>query len=140
MDDAFLVHAVDSCSSDVISANPYWNFTDQQRKEWRAYSKARLNNNNAQHVESENEDDCDNDDDDDDEETPQTDETEEHVAEKQTPIPAKIDKRKKWVEYQSWARATLKEEHPDRQKFPLTEVNKLARTAWVEDGWGASKK
>ena len=135
--------AVDSCSQDEISSNPYWSMTDSQRAEWKSYSRARLQQ-QQQQEEQANEDgasddgddeevDNNNDNDDDDDEIQQDAPTPD-VSTNKEPV-AKQDKRKLWVTYQAWARQTLKEQHPDQQKFPLTEVNKLARTAWAEDGW-----
>jgi hypothetical protein len=150
--DNYLMFAVDSCSQDVISSNPYWSMTDSQRAEWKVYSRARLQQQeeeekrevNEEENENSNSDaddeDADNNNDDDDEfqqdaqdtTAPTPDISENNDSEK--PV-AKQDKRKMWVTYQAWARQTLKEQYPDQKKFPLTEVNKLARTAWAEDGW-----
>ena len=143
--------AVDSCSQDVVSSNPYWSMSDSQRAEWKSYSRARMQQQQQEEKrelhEEENEksnsddddEDVDNNNDDDDDQTQQdahatTTPTISENNDSEKPA-AKQDKRKMWVTYQAWARQTLKEQHPDQQKFPLTEVNKLARTAWAEDGW-----
>ena len=139
--------AVDSCSQDVVSSNPYWSMTDSQRAEWKSYSRARLQ---QQQEEEERElnkqakEDCASDDDDEDvDNNNDDDDVQQDAPEKTTPDEhsdsekpaAKQDKRKMWVTYQAWARQTLKEQHPNQKKFPLSEVNKLARLAWAEDGW-----
>jgi len=146
--DNYLMFAVDSCSQDVVSSNPYWSMSDNQRAEWKSYSRARLEQQQQQEerelnkqakedsASDDNDEDVDNNDDDDDDQTqqdaPTPDVSENNDSEKPA---AKQDKRKMWVTYQAWARQTLKEQHPDKKKFPLTEVNKLARAAWAEDGW-----
>jgi hypothetical protein len=108
----------------------------QQQEEERELNEEENENSN-----SDADGDVDNNNDDDDDEiqqdahdttTPTPDKAENNDSEK--PV-AKQDKRKMWVTYQAWARQTLKEQYPDQKKFPLTEVNKLARSAWAEDGW-----
>jgi len=147
--DNYLMFAVDSCSQDVVSSNPYWSMSDSQRAEWKSYSRARMQQQQQQEEEKElneeeneksnSDDDGDDNNDDDDDEfdahntaTPTPDISENNELEK--PV-VKQDKRKMWVTYQAWARQTLKEQHPNQRKFPLSEVNKLARLAWAEDGW-----
>ena len=138
--DNYLMFAVDSCSKDVVSSNPYWSMTDSQRAEWKSYSRARMQQQQQEEErelhEEENEksnsdaDGDDNNDDDDDKfdahntTSPAPDISENNELEK--PV-VKQDKRKMWVTYQAWARQTLKEQHPNQKKFPLSEVNKLAR-------------
>lgn len=145
--DNYLMYAVDSCSQDVISSNPYWSMTDSQRAEWKLYSRARMQQQQQEEERESNEEENENSDSDADDEDVDNknddDDVQQDAPEKTTPDEnsdsekpvAKQDKRKLWVTYQTWARQTLKEQHPDQKKFPLTEVNKLARSAWVEDGW-----
>ena len=146
--DNYLILAIDTCTQDVVSSNPYWSMTDSQRAEWKSYSRARLQQQQEEEeIElNEEENENSNSDDDDDEDVDNNnddDDVQQDAPEKTTPDEnsysekpvAKQDKRKLWVTYQAWARQTLKEQHPNQKKFPLTEVNKLARTAWAEDGW-----
>ena len=149
-----LLLAVDSCSQDVVSANPYWSMTDTQRSEWKDYTRARLQQQDRQQ-QGEHEydgdgddDDCDGDDGDcdgddndgDDDSEPTTPTTTTTAATKTTsttddhPQPKKEDRRKLWVTYQSFAREELRQE-TGKQKIPLTTVNARARSHWVSDGW-----
>ena len=138
--------AVDSCSQDVVSSNPYWSMSDSQRAEWKSYSRARLQQQQEEERELNEhakEDSASDADDEDVDNSNDDDDVQQDAPEKTTPDensysekPAvKQDKRKLWVNYQAWARQTLKEQHPNQKKFPLSEVNKLARLAWAEDGW-----
>ena len=52
-DDQYLMYAVDSCSADVVSANPYWSMSDTQRAEWKKYAKCRLAQEQEQEQEQE---------------------------------------------------------------------------------------
>lgn len=145
--DNYLMFAVDSCSQDVVSSNPYWSMSDSQRAEWKSYSRARMQQQQQEEERELNEhakeDSASDDDDEDVDNSNDDDDVQQDAPEKTTPDEnsysekpvAKQDKRKLWVTYQAWARQTLKEQHPNQKKFPLTEVNKLARTAWAEDGW-----
>ena len=148
--DNYLMFAVDSCSQDVVSSNPYWSMSDSQRAEWKSYSRARMQQQQQEEEERElheEENEKSNSDDDDDEDVDNNNDDDDDQTQQDAPTPdvsennelekpaAKQDKRKMWVTYQAWARQTLKEQHPNQKKFPLSEVNKLARLAWAEDGW-----
>ena len=147
-DDQYLMYAVDSCSADVVSANPYWSMSDTQRAEWKKYAKCRL----AQEQEQEQEQyDAQSDDIDDgdqqiqeaeelekDEQKQQTEDSEPATITENQPNVVKEDKKKLWVTCQQWARSALREE-TGKQKIPLKTVNARARIAWIEDGWGAEK-
>ena len=148
-EDQYLMYAVDSCSADVVSTNPYWSMSDNQRAEWKTYARCRLaQEQQEQDSERDDGDDGDGDDDHDyeekeleaEEQNQQTEEIEPTTATDESDQPAvvKEDKKKLWVTYQQWARSALREE-TGNQKIPLKTVNARARIAWIEDGWGTEK-
>ena len=53
--DNYLMFAVDSCSKDVVSSNPYWSMSDSQRAEWKSYSRARMQQQQEEENEEEHE-------------------------------------------------------------------------------------
>jgi hypothetical protein len=152
-EDEHLMYAVDSCSADVVSANPYWSMSDNQRAEWKQYAKCRLaqeQDQDQEQYDAQNSGSDDNNDGDQenneaeelgaDEQNQQTEEIEQTTATDEPDQPAAIkeDKKKLWVTYQQWARSALREE-TGNHKIPLKTVNTRARIVWIEDGGGIAK-
>jgi hypothetical protein len=150
-EDQYLMYAVDSCTADIVSANPYWSMSDTQRAEWKSYSRCRLaQEQDQEQYDAQNSGSDDNNDGDQENneaeelgaegQNQQTEEIEPTTAtdEPDQPAVVKEDKKKLWVTYQQWARSALREE-TGNQKIPLKTVNARARIAWIEDGWGTEK-
>ena len=147
-EDQYLMYAVDSCSADVVSANPYWSMSDNQRAEWKTYTRCRLAQEQQEQDSERDDDDGDGDDDHDyeekeleaEEQNQQTEDSEPATVTDESDQPAvvKEDKKKLWVTYQQWARSALREE-TGNQKIPIKTVNARARIAWIEDGWMTEK-
>lgn len=141
-EDQYLMYAVDSCSADVVSANPYWSMSDSQRAEWKKYARCRLEQEQEQEHDEQRSESDDNEEELEAEEQNQHSTIEqdqnEHTDEQDQPTVVKEDKKKLWVTYQQWARSALREE-TGKEKIPLKTVNARARIAWIEDGWGSEK-
>ena len=126
-----LVQCVESLTCDVLSQQPYWNMSSDQRLEWKRYAqqKQRVQEQVIEEDEQSEYTSSSEEEEEVEEEKEEQDEEEEEKEEE----PKKIDKRKLWVDYQKISRSELQQEKGVK-KIPLSEVNDRARKYWKEDG------